>query len=213
MSVAEIDEEVLDNSVGLELQDISVEEFVNDYKRDFGRAIRQLFSLRRNKDVTIISVQPGRGDSSDADGVDDRLRRRRDIDDEDNNQTLEVLFAVAKPSKHGGAGGAGYHSADHVRNVLSDQQLAVFDQIVHLDGTRLVPRTCQPNTCVFGECQAHLRLLDASEEPYVSVSGANGQSFVYPRHRHGYKCICQSGYAGKKVKLNHQRFPTPRDTL
>ncbi|OWA49788.1 Fat-like cadherin-related tumor suppressor-like protein [Hypsibius exemplaris] len=184
VSIVEISEEVLENSIGIELQDVSVEEFVNNYKRDFTRAVRQIFSLRRNKDIHLVSVQPGASDS------DNELDDRRKRDTGDYNNSLEVLFAVAK-----GKNGGGFHSADHVRTVLA-ANLATFDSITHLEGTRVIPRSCQPESCAFGECQNELKLLDASEEPYVSVIGNNGQSYVYPRHHHGHRCICKPGYGG-----------------
>jgi hypothetical protein len=192
VSVVEIADDVLENSVAIALQDVTVEDFVNAHRRDFVRAIRQIFSLKRNKDVHLISVQPG-GDSS----ID---RKKRDSDSGDSNSSLEVLFAVAK-----GKNGAGFHSAGHVRTVLA-AQLVAFDAVVHTEGTRLIPQSCRVESCVFGECENQMRLLEAWEEPYVSVIANNGQSYVYPRHRRSHRCICKPGYGGEQKSRDFRIF-------
>ena len=178
VSISEIPEEVLENSVAIQLDDVSVEEFVNTYRREFIRALRQIFALRRSKDVTIISVQ-----SSDSER---RKRRKRDIPADVNN-SVDVLFAVATGKSDGG-----YYSSQYLRQTLQ-KHISTFNDILQTADARLIPPVCQGQTCVHGQCQEDLKLLEAWEEAYVSVVGQNGQSFVFPRHRRSHRCICQPG--------------------
>ncbi|GAU98557.1 hypothetical protein RvY_09686-2 [Ramazzottius varieornatus] len=186
VSISEVSPEILENSVGIQLDDVSVEEFVNTYRREFVRAVRQIFALRRNKDVVIISVQSADSDNDTTD------RRKRAIGDENN--AVDVLFAVAR-----GKSDDGYHSAQHVREVLQTQ-MTTFNNILHTADARVIPPVCRPKTCVHGECKEDLKLLEAWEEPYVSVVGQNGQSYVFPRHRRSHRCICQPGYGGLRCE-------------
>ncbi|XP_055333667.1 fat-like cadherin-related tumor suppressor homolog [Paramacrobiotus metropolitanus] len=184
ISVMDVNNEMLDSGVTVQLDDVSVEEFVSTYKRDFIRAVRQLFGLRRNKDVHIISVQPYE--------VNDLDRKKRDI--RDFSESVQVLFALSK-----GKNGDGYIEAEEVRGTLQTQQ-STFENLMDLKGVRVVPKLCAADTCVFGQCQENLRLLDHSQAQYVSVTGSNGQSYVYPRHEWSYRCVCQSGYSGLRCE-------------
>ena len=190
LEVMVIVEEMIENSVVVELRSISVKEFVTNYKKTFVRIMKNVFNVKM-KDIIILSVQP-----TDHKNPQNRLRRSHDTLGD-----ISVLFAVARAR-------GGYYTKQWIKNKVSETKVGIEKQLGILLEDFILTSECQHVQCKHGECRDELVL---SENDIISIITPK-LSFVSPFHEHKYGCACHPGFGGKlcEVIVNEcARSPCP----
>ena len=177
IDVTPITDEMITNSVTVQLVDMEPTQFLRNYKKDFQRVIKQELSVR-TKDVEIISVQK----SDDSVNVSNRAKR-------DASRNLDVLFAVKKGQDHipqNRLWRKVSRSVDEIEEGLNVKVLKVFTDL------------CEDDMCDGGECGGYVEFDKDSLVPVMMDT----QSFVVAKHSYTYECICPNGFVGRYTLLN-----------
>ncbi|XP_059483774.1 fat-like cadherin-related tumor suppressor homolog isoform X2 [Neocloeon triangulifer] len=176
VNVEPIADEVLQQAVIIRFLDVTPEDFLYSYRKNFIKAIKSTLNVRL-KDVMILSLQPTAPSQTKQ-----KIRLKRAA------PGLDVLVAVRSPT---GAlvPAAEVHSA--LNNNLDDLEAATG-----LTVGEITFKKCTPGFCKFGECSDRI-LLDKTQ--IISVN-TELNSFVAPAHLHKAFCQCKEGYDGERCE-------------
>ncbi|KAG8186896.1 hypothetical protein JTE90_023783 [Oedothorax gibbosus] len=169
-----ITKESVANSVALRLDDVTPEDFLLTYKKDFLRGLRNVLNVRM-KDVEIISLQPT---------LQDKKRKQRAT-----VQDLDIVFAV-----HAGANG--FYPADTIRSKLKEKT-GMLESSVGLKVVKIMEDRCTKDRCVNGECVDRIVLDKAFA---ISIT-TDAMSYVCPQHHRKLECACEPGFGGPQCEL------------
>lgn len=174
-----ISEEMLENSVVLRLRSIRPELFVQNHRKDFIRAIRNIMNSRL-KDVILISIQPSRDeDNTNIHG----LSLYRKIISKD----LDILFTVKKNKADS------YYSTDEIRKALNDN-LEELEESTKLVVEEIIGSKCSSSYCSSGICRDRMVLETLDQVPITTDTS----SFVAPKHQRKLECVCKEGFDGDR---------------
>ena len=176
IEVSSITDEMLANSVTLQLDNMEPLDFLKNYKRDFQRVIKQELSVR-SRDVEIISVQK----SDDSLNLSNRPKREA-------KGSVDVLFAVRKGQEYIPQNRLWRkisRSKDEIEETLNVKVLKVFTDM------------CEDDMCEGGKCGGYVEFDKDSLVPVMMDS----ESFVVAKHHYTYECICPNGYVGRYLLI------------
>ncbi|XP_064094852.1 fat-like cadherin-related tumor suppressor homolog isoform X3 [Macrobrachium nipponense] len=179
--VIDISTEMINNSVIIQLEGATPEEFILSYKRRFHRGIKNLLNVK-SRDVIILSLQPSRT----------RFRRntKKKIYAKPMYHTadLDVLFAVRRTPDE-------YYNRTIIRkkieigrdNLESDLGLQVIE---------VVKDKCTESSCENGNCEENI-VIDNDQV----VIATDTVSFVSLHHHHEARCRCHTGFSGARCDI------------
>ena len=197
-----VTETVLQNSVVIKFSQVSPEEFIRSYKKNFVGIVKNLFNVR-SKDVEVLGLQPtftGERGTRTLEG-----RERRETEEIIKNQlsrqpNLELLLAVKRDNSI-------HFSRDEVRKSLNSKLLSVSAQ-VGLKILEIREELCEETSCVNGKCRD---LITMSESQVVTVA-TDVSSLVFPQFEYRTICECKVGFSGEhcdKIANECHREPCP----
>ncbi|CAL4064237.1 unnamed protein product, partial [Meganyctiphanes norvegica] len=184
VEVVDIKNEIIENSVILQLGGATPQEFLLSYKRHFHRTIKNILSVK-SRDVVIIGLQ---------NGVHKRYRRGNINKNKNNRKTyseaagVDILFVVQKSND-------GYFPRNVVRKTLELDRHNLQDGI-GLQVIEIVEDSCFGNTCENGDCEERIILDD--EQVTITTEHI---SFVSLLHHHEAVCICPQGFSGARCDI------------
>ncbi|XP_046644672.1 fat-like cadherin-related tumor suppressor homolog isoform X5 [Daphnia pulicaria] len=211
VNVVLISDEALQNAIILTVRDITADDFVTSYRKNFLKAVRNIMNVR-TKDVFIISIQPqvttGQQSSK---GANNRTRRADETSPlrktaavtrlepmwrvrdpaRQSRPNVDILFSVQKPS-------GGFYPPSIVRKQLLDNVAELEATIDHHRISGAVQGFCTASFCgANGKCYDRVVLDDTMTVAITS----DISSFVAPRHKYKPTCMCKDGYAGEKCDV------------
>lgn len=186
IEVIAITESMIENAMVIKIYSIRVQDFFNNYLKNFIRSMKTLFKVRTN-DVIILSVQQVISSSTTA--VATQKRRRHNNEQYDS---VSLMFAITTndnddnhPSHH--------LSRETIRAKLMENKYFIENQI-GLSFDELSQRSqCQDIQCENGECREELYL----SENQITYVVSQKFTFVSPYHEFRFGCACMPGFGGQ----------------
>lgn len=171
--VTTITEEMIANAVTIQFADMTAQDFVKLYRKDFIKTLKNEFNVR-NEDISIISIQK-------SESINLSERKRRDTSGSNN---LDILFAISKGNE--------YIPKDRLKRRVSklsdDLESSMGVQVV-----KVIADICEKDMCAGGKCVGSVVFDKDSLVPVFM----DGGSFVAAKHRYTYECECPNGNIGK----------------
>ncbi|XP_061184166.1 protocadherin Fat 1-like isoform X2 [Saccostrea echinata] len=162
---------MLESSVTMQIQDLSPEQFLVDYQRNFQKAVKRALNVRAN-DVQIINVQASSNLGSEPLG---RVKRSADQKD------LDVLFAVQRS-----ANGAYFRRKKLERKLR--QNLNDIESELNVRVVKVFGDVCPQESCRDGKC---IGVINFNKS--LATIKVEGKSFVTAKHSYSFKCLCSNG--------------------
>ncbi|XP_042241898.1 fat-like cadherin-related tumor suppressor homolog isoform X2 [Homarus americanus] len=185
VQVSVITEEMVDNSVIVQIGPLSPDEFLSRYQKVFLKAIASEFSIGEDS-VILISLQTALLHSHSMKNIDyDSQRKKRDI-----QRSLDVLIVVKKSDDS-------FFSREELLKQLNLKKSEVKKSV----GLRLLAvmgSMCTTET----DCSGHGACVDVVEiSDDVSVPfNTQLSSLVAPRFAQKAGCLCDQGYGGDECE-------------
>lgn len=174
IEVTTITEEMIANSLTIQFENMTPQDFMKSYKRDFVRVLKNEFNVKP-RDIEIISMQKSQNYVS-------ANRKRRDLE----SQNLDVLFAVNK--------GDEYIPKDRLKRKVTKLQ-ADLESNMNVKVVKIFTDICEKDMCEGGQC---IGFVEFDKDSLIPVM-MDGGSFVSARHSYSYECECPNGNIGKQV--------------
>ncbi|XP_045031201.1 fat-like cadherin-related tumor suppressor homolog isoform X3 [Daphnia magna] len=210
VNVVFISDEALQNAIILTVRDITADDFVTSYRKNFLKAVRNIMNVR-TKDVFIISIQPQVTTTTQPSSKSNRTRRGDDTSPlrksaavtrlepmwrirdpaRQSRPNVDILFSVQKPA-------GGFYPPSIVRKQLLDNVAELEATIDHHRISGTIQGFCTANLCGNnGKCYDRVVLDDTMTVAITS----DISSFVAPRHKYKPTCVCKDGYGGEKCDV------------
>lgn len=192
-----LSDDIVKQSVIVKFRDVTPEDFIFSYKKNFIKAIKNALNVRL-KDVILVSIQPSAPPTARVRGQRETLIRI--LRSMRGSHNLDVLFAVRSPT-------GGLIPASSVSKSVANtvEELEVMTGLAVLD---VVQKRCTPAFCKYGECSDRITL---DKTLVVSVT-TELTSFISPQHHYKVTCQCKEGYDGDrcdKIVNECAREPCP----
>ena len=179
--VIDINSEMINNSVIIQLEGASPEEFLLSYKRRFHRGIKNLLNVK-SRDVVILSLQPSHK----------RFKRssKKLIYGKPSYHPadLDILFAVRKNQDV-------YFNRTSIRKRI-ELGRSNLEAELGLQVVGVVKDKCTGSSCENGYCE-ELVVIDNDQV----VIATDTLSYVSLHHHHEAKCRCQTGFSGARCDI------------
>ncbi|XP_065345647.1 fat-like cadherin-related tumor suppressor homolog isoform X4 [Cloeon dipterum] len=188
INVEPISNEVLQQAVIIRFLDVTPEDFLYSYRKNFVKAIRSTLRVQP-KDVMILSLQPTAPLSKQKGS---RVKRAP--------KGLDVILAVRSPVGI-------LLQAKEVHRTLNSN-IDDLEEATGLSIGEIIFKKCAPSFCKYGECTDKI-VFDKTQ--IISIN-TELSSFVAPAYQHKAICQCKEGYDGDrcdKIVNECAREPCP----
>ncbi|XP_065574069.1 fat-like cadherin-related tumor suppressor homolog isoform X5 [Artemia franciscana] len=192
VSVTSITKKSLENSVVMTLRDVTLEDFIQIYRKNFIKTIRNLMQVR-SKDVSIISIQVNNPSvqRAERDSIYSYLNMTYPVwrtRENHRRPNIDVLFTVQKS-------GADFYSPSAIREQLTNN-LNSLENGMKVYVAQIAESLCKGSHCLNGKCEDRVALTDE-----LTSVVTERLSFVTPKHVYSPVCVCQPGYIGERCEV------------
>uniref|UniRef100_A0A1I8AC89 Cadherin domain protein n=1 Tax=Steinernema glaseri TaxID=37863 RepID=A0A1I8AC89_9BILA len=182
VDVSSVDQDALDHSISIRVKNMNGAKFLENHLELFHKAVAKHLNVQPTH-VRILSLQEIPTDHHHSHRL--RYRKRRNL--ERTSTDLDVLFTVSRGDSRG------YLRPIHVRQRLEQSAVEISD-VSKLEIVALTTEVCRRDLCAKGECRDRLWLESSGDFTEYD-------SFISPRHKRTFECICKEGYGGRKCDV------------
>ncbi|KAK0415819.1 hypothetical protein QR680_012137 [Steinernema hermaphroditum] len=182
VDVSSVDQDALDHSISIRVKNMNGARFLENHMEAFHKTVAKHLNVQPTH-VRILSLQEIPADRHHSHRL--RYRKRRNM--EKGSTDLEVLFTVSRGDARG------YLRPIHVRQRLEQSAVDISDSS-NLEIISLTTEVCRRDLCVKGECRDRLWLESSGDFTEYDT-------FISPRHKRTFECICKEGYGGRRCDV------------
>ncbi|OTF83314.1 hypothetical protein BLA29_009615, partial [Euroglyphus maynei] len=187
IEVVPITESMIENAMVIRIYSIKVQDFLNNYLKNFIRSMKTLFKVHTN-DVIVLSVQEVIASST---TTATQRYRRNDEHLLTSDTSVSLMFAITINDNDNNP--VHHLNRETIRAKLLENKYFVENQIgLSFDELSLQRSQCQDIKCEHGECREELYL----SENQITYVVSQKFTFVSPYHEFRFGCACNTGFGG-----------------